>query len=249
MSEQHSRSVLVKSLAGLVRNPTMAVTWFRRADWRLLYYLARGEDFTEANKRRMNARVESDPSEAIGGFGRGIGELQLEFLQSEGLSPTDTLLDIGCGTLRGGRYFIDYLNAGNYIGMDISAEAIRAGKEVVGPETLDEKRPELFVNSDLKFREVDESSVDMALTQSVFTHIPPENIRECFAHIGRVLTDDGALYATFYESEDESHMALSPSSHFYPRTWLVGAAAESGLSASVVKYDHPNGQEMLKVEK
>ncbi|HTR18374.1 MAG TPA: hypothetical protein VMH91_00090, partial [Candidatus Paceibacterota bacterium] len=57
---------------------------------------------------------------------RGFGELnpvwapfQLERLIAHGIKPQHTLLDIGCGYLRGGQYIIDYLEEGNYTGTDI----------------------------------------------------------------------------------------------------------------------------------
>jgi len=41
-----------------------------------------------------------------------MGILQYEFLLHAGLKCEDKLLDIGCGSLRAGNYFIRYLNDG-----------------------------------------------------------------------------------------------------------------------------------------
>lgn len=46
-------------------------------------------------------------------------EFQFQFLLDQGLQKTDKLMDIGCGTLRGGIPMIEYLNIGNYYGMDL----------------------------------------------------------------------------------------------------------------------------------
>ena len=47
-----------------------------------------------------------------------IGKLQIDFLKSEGLLSRHTLVDIACGSLRAGKLFINYLESGNYLGID-----------------------------------------------------------------------------------------------------------------------------------
>jgi len=80
--------------------------------------------------------------EVIGGLWDEIGQLQFEYLVREGLSPEDSLLDIGCGTLRGGVRFVSYLDAGNYFGFDFNESLIQAGyeKEIV-PAGLADRLP------------------------------------------------------------------------------------------------------------
>ena len=52
--------------------------------------------------------------QVVGGMWDEIGALQLEFLQGRGLQPDDLLLDVGCGSLRGGVKFVEYLNPVRY---------------------------------------------------------------------------------------------------------------------------------------
>jgi hypothetical protein len=56
--------------------------------------------------------------------------LQLDFMIREGLKPHHKLLDIGCGSLRGGVHFIRYLDAGNYVGIDSNIALLDAGYEI-----------------------------------------------------------------------------------------------------------------------
>jgi hypothetical protein len=59
----------------------------------------------------------------VGGNWDTMGELQFRFMLETGkLKPADVLLDIGCGSFRGGRFFIEYLHAGNYLGIDKQKE-------------------------------------------------------------------------------------------------------------------------------
>ncbi len=41
------------------------------------------------------------------------------------------MLDIGCGNLRAGWRFIDYLEAGHYYGIDISPDILMAAKQTL----------------------------------------------------------------------------------------------------------------------
>ena len=77
-----------------------------------------------------------------------IGQLQFNFMVSAGLEPRHAMLDVGCGTLRGGRHFIDYLDTGRYTGIDISPKAIEFGHTLVAEEGLAEKRPRLLLNEE-----------------------------------------------------------------------------------------------------
>jgi hypothetical protein len=53
----------------------------------------------------------------VGGMWEEIGRLQFDFLLSKGLQSRHFLLDIGCGSLRGGIHFIGFLDAGRYDGI------------------------------------------------------------------------------------------------------------------------------------
>src|SRR5690606_34302114 len=138
---------------------------------------------------------------AIGGMWDEIGLLQYDFLLHKGLQPCHSLLDIGCGTLRGGRHFIRYLTTGKYCGIDISPKAIEYARELVIREGLSEKQARLVVNEErhLRFEKLVGETFDYILAQSVFTHLKPEHIRECFEHLGRVMHDASIFYFTYFK--------------------------------------------------
>lgn len=239
-------AVLGATARRLIRRPWSVWSLLKRAEVGLAVDLARGKPFAEANRKRMNKRVQTEGDGAIGGTDLGIGDLQFETLRQEGLESNDRLLDIGCGTLRGGQHFVEYLDHGKYVGLDISDEALRAGKERLGEETLFRKAPTLRQNDDLRFEEVDEP-VEYALAQSVWTHIPPEDVAECLEHIGGVLTDGGALYATHHAPDgDDDVEIIGPASFRYSESRLRELAAEYDLRCEQIRYPHPAGQRMLR---
>src|SRR6185369_9229408 len=90
--------------------------------------------------------------EYVGGKWDTLGKLQFEFLRSQGLQPQHVLLDIACGSLRGGVHFIPYLDARNYLGIDKEESLIAAGKEhELEAELLKRKRPQFAVSSAFEF--------------------------------------------------------------------------------------------------
>lgn len=232
-----------------VREPRYALYHLSGIAW-MWYYRLRSNSYPEATRRYMNRQVRKHPKRAIGGWETGIGELQFQFLRDQGLTPEDRMLDIGCGTLRGGRYFIDYLDAGNYYGMDISEAAIEAGQDLIDEDLLAEKDPTLLVNSDLRFAEFDRQ-FEYILGQSLLTHLQHEQIEECFSHLHRVLNRDGEAYFTYLDVSDRGPRWFEPYDYTYSFSDLRAIAAAHGLDIERIGpeiYDHPRGQRMIEIQ-
>jgi cyclopropane fatty-acyl-phospholipid synthase-like methyltransferase len=214
---------------------------------RLQFMMLGDQAYLRAYAKNTDARVQRNYKDAVGGLWEQIGSLQFAFLVRQGLKPESTLLDIGCGTLRGGRRFIRYLNSGKYTGFDISSEAIAACRRLVEQEALFEKRPELFVRpsgsmdlSDLP------TTYDFILAQSVFTHLRYSHIENCFASIGKIMHDRARFYFTFNPGK------ISQSSYkdfSYPPEVFTQLAKRYAFDFSLCEYDHPRGQKMGMVRK
>ncbi|MBD3308954.1 methyltransferase [candidate division KSB3 bacterium] len=213
--------------------------------------LYKGTTYLEAYSQHTDLRVESEPHLAIGGHWEAIGRLQFEFLMSKGLSPHHKMLDIGCGTLRGGRHFIKYLNTGKYSGIDISSKAIMYANQLVQQEELFEKCPRLLVseNRDLKFREFSGETFDYILAQSVFTHLRPEHIKECFANIGHIMHESSAFYFTYRKGVAYRQLGLKD--FCYSFSFFESLAEQHGfqLYDRSNEYNHPRGQRMIELLK
>lgn len=194
------------------------------------YIWSTSDSHAEAYRRWMDYRIgRLGAKAAVGGFGTGRGAFQYELLRSEGLRPEDRLLDIGCGSLRGGRYFIGYLRAGNYTGMDISEHIIEEGKSIVGEETLREKAPTFVVNEDLRFEEFD-GTFDYVVAQGVVAHLPESEVRECLRNVGRVMHDGSSFYLTYFDATDRETFDGDPSAYAYTRDELSAMASDAGRS-------------------
>jgi SAM-dependent methyltransferase len=128
------------------------------------------------------------------------GPRQLEYLREQGLHPEHYFLDVGCGPLRGGVHFIAYLDVGHYFGVDKNEGVLETAREVeLKRYGVEHKRPTLVAMENFDFAALGQE-FDYAWAQSVFTHLPLNNIIRCVVNIDRVLKPGGRFFATFYEN-------------------------------------------------
>ncbi len=133
-----------------------------------------------------------------------MGAAQLTFLEGRGLRPTDALLDVGCGCLRGGVHLIAYLNPGNYFGVDCSQELLDLGRVELEEAGITDRRPTLRCDDSFDFAALGQQ-FDVALAQSVFTHIPLNSAHRCLVRAAEVLEPGGVFYATILENTGDPH--------------------------------------------
>jgi SAM-dependent methyltransferase len=161
---------------------------------------------------------------------RGGGKRQFDYLVAKGLQPQHRMLDIGCGNLRAGRRFIDYLMPGHYYGIDISPAAILSAQQTVAESGLGAKLPYLTVVEDLTFSFLPSAHFDVVHAHSVFSHSPLDVIEQCFAHLARILEPDGAFYFTYNRAEGRERSTLGEDWYYRTET-LLDAARRHGLQA------------------
>jgi len=213
--------------------------------------LYQSNDYLDAYSQHTDMRVAEDPHEAVGGFWDEIGLGQFNFLVSEGLLPEHRLLDIGCGTLRGGRHFIQYLNDTHYCGIDISSKAIEYSHQLVQQEGLSAKQPRLILSQskDLKFNEFEGEVFDFVLAQSVFTHLMPQHIEECLANVGKIMNAKTLFFFTFNQGEAFTQTGVKD--FRYPFSFFQSLADQYGfiLEDRSHDYKHRRGQHMARLKK
>lgn len=153
-----------------------------------------GEVFTDERRMRGAHRA------YVGGGWDQHGKTQLDYLISQGLLPDHTFLDIGAGAFRAGRHLIDYLEPGHCYGIDINKSLLEVGYE---HELSDEQRAKLplcNIHATDRF-DADFGGVqfDLAIAQSVFSHLSLNNARICLHRVGKVMKPGGRCFVTFFE--------------------------------------------------
>ena len=220
-----------------LRHPERIRPHLRRVRRDLAFRLGGARDHVSFYREVMRDDVAADPNLAVGSASQdrwlALGALQAEYLISHGLRPEHDLLEIGCGNLRAGWRFIRHLEAGRYLGIDISPEVLLAANRTVVAYDLQPHAPRLRLVDDLTFDWAPEASVDVVHAHSVFSHCPLEVIEECLSHVGRILRPDGWFDLTFNATSGREHHVLHEDYYYRPAT-LVALAGRYGFHAELM---------------
>ncbi|MEV5412629.1 class I SAM-dependent methyltransferase [Thermopolyspora sp. NPDC052614] len=228
-----TRTSLVHQIRYAVRNPQKISPHLRRLA-RDTWLRLRTADHVSYYRAVMKSDTARDPKKAVGSASHkrwvALGQMQFDYLVGHGLQPAHRMLEIGCGNLRAGRLFIDYLEPGNYYGIDISPDILISAQDTLTEYDLAAKLPYLTPVRDLRFAFLPDRHFDVVHAHSVFSHSPIEVIEECFAHVG-LMKPDGWFDFTFDRTEGKEHHVLRED--FYYRTeTLIALAARHGLRAT-----------------
>jgi hypothetical protein len=164
------------------------------------------------------------------------GAVQFAVLTMMGLREDHHLLDIGCGSLRGGRLFIPYLLPGRYCGMDRpeAEPMVQEGlKNELGFSIVAAKRPLLMYSSEFFFGGFGHK-FDYILAQAVFCHITLAQIRTCMGQVCKVMKRGATFVASFHEAEidDKREKLVYPEVAWYTMDTIRKVAADVGLSCN-----------------
>jgi cyclopropane fatty-acyl-phospholipid synthase-like methyltransferase len=164
--------------------------------------------------RRMRKRVASGHSHAtLGGklkraegekvaFAEG-GRTNFEsFHKMMKLEPRHRLIDYGCGSFRIGLHAMNYLDPGNYFGLDVVADFIDIGRELVGAETLAARKPRSAVITPESLAEAEAFRADAVMSIAVAIHVHPDETQTYYRNLARLASKPGAvLFFTVHLAE------------------------------------------------
>lgn len=244
------RSRLVFQIGYALRHPGKIASYVRRRA-RDAYLLRKSADHVSYYRAVMASDAARSPEAAVGGSPSHeswlqIGQLQFDYATSHGLKPDMRMLEIGCGNLRAGRLFIDYLEPGSYYGVDISPDILLAGQDTIAEYGLAAKLPYLTLIKDLRLQFLPSGAFDFVHAHSVFSHSPLEVIDECFAHVGRLLAPGGFFDFTFDRTQGAEHHVLREDFYYRTQT-LIDLAAKNGLHAAFMDDWEQTGHAQSKI--
>jgi cyclopropane fatty-acyl-phospholipid synthase-like methyltransferase len=120
---------------------------------------------------------------------------QIALLKEQGLIPSHNILEIGCGPLTGGIPIIEYLEPGNYVGVDVRSSVLDLSWKEVGKAGLSQKNPRLICSSSFGSSELSGRTFDFILSFSVLYHLSDEILDTYFDMVRNRLKLNGVCFA------------------------------------------------------
>ena len=174
------------------------------------------------------------------------GKFQIDFLKQMGLKVTDKLLDIGCGTMRGGRYIVEYLDTEHYVGLEVREKILEEGHKELEEENLTNKNPNLIYFKDFSDKDIN-ILVDFDIIWSFATLIYMEGniLKKCFKVVSESLKQDGVFYANvnitdeaFQRSWAGFPLMFKPLEYYEKVAGAFGLVVEN--IGTIHSFGHPN---------
>lgn len=182
-----------------------------------------GEFYVEDARRRIDAgevhktlgitTIDQDAAKAR-------AQRVLANFKRAGCMPHHVVVDYGCGSLWVGEAFMDYLEPGNYIGLDISDMFYTEGLARLPADFVASRRPMLRVIDEGALQEVRARKPDFIASIAVMHHVPPDDLAGYFARIVSLAGPDTRIEITQTVHGFWLRMKLIP-----PRRWQHGRFA------------------------
>jgi SAM-dependent methyltransferase len=172
-----------------------------------------------------------------------IGQHQFELLQRCGLRPNHSLLDVGCGSLRAGKFLIHYLQPGHYFGIEPNQKVLRHGvRHNLDSETREDRRPTFSYDTEFNLS-LFRRQFDFLLAHSIFTHASQHQIRKCFIEARKVMSPASVFLANYNKADTDysGTQWVYPSHVCYTFARISALAEEAGLRCLQLDSEHPAG--------
>jgi len=167
----------------------------------------------------------------------GDPDSSVELLISHGLRPEHVLVDYGCGSLRSGVHYMDYLNRGNYWGMDVADTFFTMGLEMIDAQLLQEKEPNLRVIGTESLREAQSKHPDYLISLGVVQHVPREELTEYFSKVLGLLSGDALAFVACNVSDD--YRQTSSRTWLHRKEEIADAIQKLGATPEFIPHEHP----------
>jgi SAM-dependent methyltransferase len=122
-----------------------------------------------------------------------LQQYQFNLLTQLGLTPHHTLLDIGCGPLTVGLKLIPYLEAGNYVGLDVRPAPLIEGYKLIAKGSLVHKNPTLLLSDSFGKGSIPGRRFDYIWMSQLSCHLTDAQMRDLFEQANARMTPDAVL--------------------------------------------------------
>lgn len=179
-----------------------------------------------------------------------MGAMQFVNLFMLGLRRYHNLLDFGCGSLRFGRFAIQYLDSGNYFAIEPKKDLVDEGIKLNHLEQLIEaKNPKFRFSNDCNMAAFG-TKFDFVIAQSVFTHMAKTQINRTLRFAFKTMKSTSIFLLNYrpgggdYEGKNWTQKNIK-----YKPATIKGLIEKNGLKCSPVHLIHTHLQHWLMVRK
>ncbi len=158
---------------------------------------------------------------------------QIDFLKQQGLEPHHRLVDIGCGTLRGGIPLIKLLDTGHYTGIEVREDVLELGRDELRQAGLENKEPDLTHCQGLSSLEL-ENKADFIWAFAVLIHMDDDALNACLSFVSKHLAPDGSFFGNVNIGEEANGDWQGFPVVHRPMAWYTQTAERFGLVPSDV---------------
>jgi len=178
-----------------------------------------------------------------------MGATQFALMFRLGIREEHKLLDIGCGSLRCGKYMLQFLLPNRYYGVEPNEWLWKdAVKKEVGKEIIEIKRPVFSSNDNFEFGHLD-SAFDFIVAQSIFSHTGHDLFEKCLRNAAQVMNPRGQFLFTVLDETVLQYDFLKDSSSkqgwVYPECVVIEEkivqtiSQGAGLHIQALNWFHP----------
>jgi hypothetical protein len=194
-----------------------------------------GRPFTEYYAQMVTAQLATAESHATLGttlHDDSMAKAAEQFkrvLAISSLQPSDVCVDYGCGSLRLGRFFIEYLQPDCYWGLDITDAFFRQGMLVLDAELVESKRPRLAVISHESLAQAAAARPRLVVSNAVLSHVHPDELDTYFGNIASLM-HDGSIAIVISKITREPMQQTSKRSWVHNLDVLTATMKNHGLA-------------------
>jgi hypothetical protein len=170
-----------------------------------------------------------------------MGASQFRLACTMGLKETDHLLDVGCGSLRAGRFFMSYLEPGSYYGIEPNRWLIdEAVERELGREFI-QMTSSTFDDNDQFDASMFGVDFDFIVAQSIFSHTGYDLAVQGLGNLAENLVEDGIALVTFEQGRENSGEKgwVYPGCVTFTNKRILEIIEGAGLFGRSIPWHHP----------
>lgn len=179
-----------------------------------------------------------------------MGNTQFRLLTSLGLREEHNLLDIGCGSLRAGKFLIQYLLPERYTGVEPNNWLWETALEnEIGYDIQAIKKPTFVSSADFALPNLPRNSFDFAVAQSIYSHAGSDAVQESLKAVFDLLRDTGQFLFTTLTETSPGYENIPqgkdirgwtyPPCVGYPEQDVFALCHAAGFAAERLEWFHP----------